>query len=143
MVSPGTNNDNYDYTDFFEAEPLPTQNRSPEQWARAVFEGAPWPARWFLVVGWRYGLGLRFGPRSSPKHILGWAIVDRSADTITVQARSWLLTSQLVFYATDTHVSQSTFVRYDRRIAAAIWPPVSLLHRQIVPRLVRRAATRL
>jgi hypothetical protein len=31
-------------------------------------------------------------------------------------------------------------VRYDKPIAAIIWPPVSLLHRQIVPRLLRRAA---
>ncbi|KOG87901.1 hypothetical protein ADK38_22815, partial [Streptomyces varsoviensis] len=27
--------------------------RSPEQWARSVFEDAPGPVRWFLVTGWR------------------------------------------------------------------------------------------
>jgi hypothetical protein len=33
-------------------------------------------------------------------------------------------------------------VRYDKRIAAVLWPPVSILHRQILPRLLRHAAAR-
>jgi hypothetical protein len=37
-------------------------------------------------------------------------------------------------------LTQSTLVRYDRPIAAVIWPPVSIIHRQIVPRLLRHAA---
>lgn len=132
----------YDYDDCFTAPRAAADDRTPEQWARAVFEGAPRPVRWFLVNGFRYGLGLRFGPWPSPEHVLGWAIIDRSADSLTVESRSWFLTSRLVFRTETTHLSQSTYVRYDRRIAAIIWPPVSLLHRQIVPRIVRHAARR-
>jgi hypothetical protein len=132
---------NYDYTDSFEAGLVPGDRRSPEQWARAVFEGAPRPIRWLLVAGFRFGLGLRFGPRASAEHVLGWAIVERAHDSVTVQAQSWFLTSRLVFRTDGSRGAQSTFVRYDRPIAALLWPPVAILHRQIVPRLVARAAT--
>jgi hypothetical protein len=132
----------YDYNDSFAAPRAATDERTPEQWARAVFEDAPQPVRWFLVYGFRYGLGLRFGPRSSPEHVLGWAIVDRSPDSVTIESRSWFLTSRLVFQTETARVTQSTYVRYDRRIAAILWPPVSILHRQIVPRILRHAATR-
>ncbi len=98
--------------------------------------------RWLLVTGFRFGLGLRFGPRPSPEHVLGWAIIDREPDSLTLESRSWLLTSRLVFRTEASRVTQSTFVRYDQRIAAIIWPPVSILHRQIVPRLLRHAAAR-
>jgi len=130
----------YDYSDSFVAEIATEDDRSPEQLARAVFEGAPRPVRLFLVVGFRYGLGLKFGPRSSPEHVLGWAIIDREPDSITLESRSWMLTSRLVFRTEESQVSVSTFVRYDRPIAKVIWPPVSVLHCQIVPRLLRRAA---
>jgi hypothetical protein len=131
---------NYDYNDSFVAEIDPEDDLSPEQLARAVFEGAPRPVRLFLVLGFRYGLGLKFGPRDSPEHVLGWAIIDREPDWITIESRSWMLTSRLVFRTEESQVSVSTFVRYDSPIAKVIWPPVSLLHCQIVPRLLRHAA---
>jgi hypothetical protein len=133
---------NHDYSDFFSAEISAGDDCSPEQLARAVFEGAPRSVRLFLVAGFRYGLGLRFGPRSSPEHVLGWAIIDREPDSITIESRSWMLTSRLVFRTDESQVSVSTFVRYDKSIAKVLWPPVSLLHCQIVPRLLRRAAAR-
>jgi Protein of unknown function (DUF2867) len=132
----------YDYDDSFAAPRAAADDRTPEQLARAVFEDAPRPVRWFLVGGFRYGLGLKFGPRPSPEHVLGWAIIDRSPDSLTIEARSWFLTSRLVFRTETTRVTQSTYVRYERWIAAIIWPPVSILHRQIVPRVLQRAARR-
>ena len=35
--------------------------RTPAQWARAVFEGAPAALRWCMVFGWTRVLGLRLG----------------------------------------------------------------------------------
>ena len=131
---------NYNYTDCFEADRFPGDDRSPEQWARAVFEGAPRSVRLFLLAGFRFSLGLRFGRRPSPEHVLGWAIIERGADSVTVESQSWFLTSRLMFQVNKSSVSQATFVRYDRSIAAILWPLVAILHRQIVPRLVKRAA---
>ena len=130
----------YDYEDSFRAELAAGDDRSAEQSARAVFEGAPRALRWFLVAGFRFGLGLRLAPRSSPEHILGWEILERTSDSITLQAQSWFLTSRLVFQTDGLHLTQSTRVRYDRAIAALLWPPVAIVHHQIVPRLLRHAA---
>ena len=47
-----------DYDDSFEASVAAANERTPEQWARAVFEDAPRFVRWFLLVGFRYGLNL-------------------------------------------------------------------------------------
>jgi hypothetical protein len=132
----------YDYDDCFAAPRAAADDRTPEQWARAVFEDAPRPVRWFLVGGFRYGLGLRLGPWPSPGHVLGWAIIDRSLESVTIESRSWCLTSRLVFRTEPSRVTYSTYVRYDRRIAAIVWPPVSILHRQVVPRMLRHAARR-
>jgi hypothetical protein len=133
--------DAYDYVDSSDAEDVKGEHRSPEQWARATFEGAPRAMRWFLVAGFRFGLGLRLGPRSSSEHVFGWAIVERGTGSITLQAQSWLLTSRLVFQTEGPRLRQSTHVRYNHRIAAVLWPPVSILHRQIVPRLLQHAAS--
>jgi hypothetical protein len=129
----------YDYTVAFDAPLVAGDSRSPEQLARATFEGAPRPMRWFLVVGWRFALGLRLGPRSSPEYVLGWTIVARESDSVTLGLASWLFTARLVIRIAQSRVTHSTYVSYDRRIAAVIWPPVSVLHCQIVPRLLRRA----
>ncbi len=132
----------YHYTDSHEAKPPAGDDRSPEQWARATFERAPRPVRWFLLAGWRTVLGLRLGPYPSPEHVLGWRIVERAPDSITIELRSWLMTARQVFRTEQSRVTQATLVRYERRIAAVIWPPVSILHRQIVPRCLRAAAVR-
>jgi len=87
----------YDYDDCFAAPREATDGRTPEQLARAVFENAPRPVRWLLVGGFRYGLGLKFGPLRSPEHVLGWAIIDRSPDSVTIAWHSWFLASRLVF----------------------------------------------
>jgi hypothetical protein len=131
-----------DYTDCFEVPVATTDDRTPEQWARAVFEDAPRSMRWFLLVGFRYGLNLRLARRTSPEHVLGWAIVDREPDSLTIESRSWYLTSRLLFQTKPARVTLSTYVRYDKPIAKVLWPPISILHRQILPRLLRHAAAR-
>jgi hypothetical protein len=129
-----------DYDDSFEASVAAANERTPEEWARAVFEDAPRSVRWFLLVGFRYGLNLRLARRRSPEHVLGWAILDREPDSLTIESRSWYLTSRLLFQTEPAHVTLSTHVRYDKPIAKVLWPPVSILHRQILPRLLRHAA---
>jgi len=39
-------------------------------------------------------------------------------------------------------VSVATFIRYDRPMAAVIWPPLSIGHRQAMPGLLRLARER-
>jgi Protein of unknown function (DUF2867) len=115
-------------------------NRTSEQWARAIWEGAPAPLRWLMIAGWRFVLRLRLGPLDSPDHILGWRIVDRSADETVCKLGSGFLEACNVFQRVDGTFVWSTFVSYERRRARVIWPPVSLIHRLLARIALRRAA---
>ncbi|MFH8980212.1 DUF2867 domain-containing protein [Streptomyces varsoviensis] len=114
--------------------------RSPEQWARSVFEDAPGPVRWFLVTGWRSVLRLRLGPRPAPTHVLGWRILTMATDVIVLELTSPLMTARLVLRAEAARVVMTTFVRYEHRAAPAIWSLAALIHRRAVPYLLKRAA---
>ena len=59
---------------------------------------------------------------------------------IVLEAASWFLTAQIVFQVADGRVSVATFIRYDRPVAALVWPPLSVGHRQAMPGLLRHAA---
>ena len=115
-------------------------DRSTEQWARAAWEGAPAPLRWFMLAGWRFVLGFRLGPRHSGDHILGWHIVERRPDETVCQLSSGFLGAYNTFRLADEQFVWSTFVTYQRPIAKIIWPPVSLLHRALVRLALRRAS---
>jgi len=106
--------------------------RTAEQWARSAWEGAAAPMRWFIVAGWKLVLGLRLGPRSRPDHILGWRIMHVDDDRVLCHAQSWFLSASNSFQRRDGRLVWSTFVTYERGVARAIWPPVSVLHRLLV-----------
>jgi len=93
-----------------------------------------------MIAGWRFVLRLRLGPLHSPDHILGWRIVDRSADETVCQLGSGFLGAYNTFQRVDGKFVWSTFVSYERRRARVIWPPVSLIHRILVRISLRRAA---
>ncbi|ATY13415.1 hypothetical protein CU254_25500 [Amycolatopsis sp. AA4] len=114
--------------------------RSPEQWARAGWEQAPRLVRGFLRFAWRAGLGLRMGPKDSPTHVLGWALVSSTEQAAVLEARSWLLTARNVVELRGTRVRWTTFVRFDRRPAAALWSLAVPVHHALMSRLLRRAA---
>jgi len=117
-------------------------DRSSEQWARAAWEGASAPMRWFIVAGWRFVLGLRLGPRRSPDHILGWEIVDRRPEETVCHQRSWFLDAYNTFRLDADRLVWSTLVVYERPVARLVWPPVSLLHRPMVRIALRRASVK-
>lgn len=97
--------------------------------------------RWlplFITFVQRVFLGLRLKLRASPDHLLGWKIADRDENWIRIEAASWFLTGHVVIHVDEGQVSFASFIRYDRRVAAFVWPPVSLIHRQVALALVRR-----
>lgn len=130
-----------DYIDAFEVTALRMDTRTPEQWLRTVFESAPRPVRWFLLLGWRWVLGLQLGPRPSPDHILGWRIVSKELDAVRIELRSASMTAQLILSIASSKVVLTTNVYYTRRLAHLLWAPVSLIHRQMIPYLLGRAAS--
>ncbi len=129
-----------DYADVFTAPASDAAGTSPEGWARAALEGASRVGRF---IAWRMLLGLRLERRPAPGYIAGWRIVDRGETWIRIEARSWFMTANIVFQVDEGHVSFATLIRYDRRIAALVWTPVSAVHRRIAPDVLRGAVRRI
>lgn len=130
-----------DYASAFEVVIRGVDVRSPEQWVRATFEDAPRAMRWLVVVGWRYVLGLRLGPRSSPAYVLGWKIVLATPDAITLEVRSALVTATKVLRVEGSRVRMTTFVHYERRVGRALWSAIAPVHHQTEPYLLGHAAS--
>ena len=124
------------YVDAFAID-LALAAPSAEGWARSVFEGAPVARRWFIVVGWRLGLGLRLGPRT-PEHVLGWRITGRGANSLTLEQQSWMLTAQLVCWTSNQRSMHATFVRYDRIDEALASALLRLAWASVAPKPSRR-----
>src|SRR5215217_9500746 len=58
----------------------PAQDRTGEEWVRAVLEDAPMSTRNALSMGW-FALGLRLGSTRSDRSVLGWEVRVRYART--------------------------------------------------------------
>ena len=132
--------DSPDYVDLFTATASDATDKSPEQWARATVEGV---APWARFVAWRVLCGLRVEPLPSPDSLAGWKIADRGDRWIRMEASSSFMTAHIVFHVDEKRVSFATFVRYDRPMAALVWPSVSIIHRRAVPGLLRHAVKRI
>jgi hypothetical protein len=126
-----------DYADQFT---LSTDtDATPEQWARAMFGNVPSVAE--LLI-WRGLLGLRLSRGPSPATVAGWQIGERGDDWIRLEAASWFLNGNLLVQTSHRRVSLATFLHYDRRLGHILWPPLSAIHRRLVPGLLRDAAAR-
>ncbi|MGH8883335.1 MAG: hypothetical protein ACRD0P_39345 [Stackebrandtia sp.] len=123
----------YDYADKFVLPTAAAELGSPEQWAWAAFDDVAGAQGRFL---WRWVLGLRLARRSAPGHIAGWKIADRGDGWVTVAARSWMLTGNLLVEVEKDSVSVSTFVRFERAIGSRVWAALAGMHRRVAPGLL-------
>jgi hypothetical protein len=129
------------YRDMFEVPISSADTRTSEQWFRAIFEDAPPPVRWFLLLGWRGVLGLRLRPRPSPDYILGWRIASREPDEVRLELHSAFMKVQLALRLSNSKAVWSTNVYYTRPLARPLWAAVGVIHRRMVPYLLGRAAS--
>jgi len=112
---------------------------APERWARVMFGNVPSVAE--LLI-WRGLLGLRLARGRSPATVAGWRIGGRGEDWIRLEAASWFVTGNLLVQTADGQVALATFLHYDRCVGRGVWPPLSAIHRRVVPGLLRDAAAR-
>jgi hypothetical protein len=113
---------------------------SPEQWARAMFGDVPSLGEVFI---WRVLLGLRLSRGRSPDTVAGWRIGERGDSWIRLDAESWFLAANLLVQTAPGRVSLTTLLHYERRFGAVVWPPLSAVHRRLVPDLLHTAASRI
>ena len=130
-----------DYAISFELPVRRANVRTATGWAQACFAHAARPVRWFLVGGWRFGLGLRLGPIPSTTHVLGWRIATSAPEFVILEVRSRLMTAHNLVEVRDGRVVLTTFVRYEHPAARPLWLAAALVHRRSVPRLLNHAVT--
>jgi hypothetical protein len=128
-----------DYADIVDATLDEPPSGTPEQLIQAALNGVPRGLLLFVPFVQRVLLGLRLELRPSPDHLLGWKIAERGESWIRIEAASWFLTGHVVMHVDECQLSFASLIRYDRRLAAFVWPPVSLIHRQVALALVRSA----
>jgi hypothetical protein len=129
---------NADYADIVTAT-IDEMPADPEEVIHAALKGVPRGLLFLIPFVQRVFLGLRLKLRPSPDRVLGWTIADRGENWIRIEAASWFMTGHVVMHVDEVQMSFASFIRYDRRLAALVWPPVSLIHRQVALALVRSA----
>jgi hypothetical protein len=127
-----------DYEDAFLIETGPAQDRTGEQWARAVLEDAPISTRKALSSGWS-ALGLRLGSTQSDRLVLGWDVRSSTPDVALLSASGRLgLSGELLFECQQHTLLFATFVQLDNRIARGLWAAIAPRHRKIVQDLLEQ-----
>jgi hypothetical protein len=132
-----------DYEDAFLVETGPAQDRTAEQWARAILEDVPIIMRSALPWAW-FALGLQLGSTRSERFVLGWEVRRSTPDFVLLGASSRLgLPAELLFERRQHTLLFATFVQQDNQIARAVWAGVEPGHRQIVRYVLERASRRI
>ncbi|MBV9100672.1 MAG: hypothetical protein JOZ46_06025 [Candidatus Dormibacteraeota bacterium] len=136
--------DRVDYADTFAGLASAPLALTPAAWAQALGPSAPWRMRLIVRAAHlvqRRVLGLRLDPRHAANHVLGWRLADAGDHWFRMEAAGWLGQAHLVFHMDGDEVCIGTLLRYDHRMAAIVWAPVSLLHRQVGLALLRYLIT--
>ncbi len=129
-----------DYEDAFLVETGPAQDRTGEQWARAMLEDAPMVIRSALRSGW-FALGLELGSPRSDRFVLGWEVRRSTPDFALLGVSSRLgLRAELLFKRQEHALLFATFVQQENRVGRAVWAGVAPVHRPVVRYLLERAS---
>jgi hypothetical protein len=129
-----------DYADAFMVDVDAVRERTAEQWARAVLEGAPAPVRRTLTSGWD-ALGLKLGGEGVEGFVLGWQIRRSTPDEVILGADSRIgMPAELLVKREPQALLFSTFVQHDNRMARTVWAGVEPVHVPIVRRVLARVA---
>jgi Protein of unknown function (DUF2867) len=131
-----------DYEDAFLVEIGSVQDRTAEQWARAVLEEAPLIMRSTLFWAWS-ALGLQLGSTRSDRFVLGWEVRRSTPDVVLLGAGSRLgLRAELLLKRQQETLLFDTFVQKKNHIARAVWAGIEPGHRPVVRYVLEQASRR-
>jgi Protein of unknown function (DUF2867) len=129
-----------DYEDAFVVDA--DDQRTAEQWVRAVFNDAPLAVRARLVSGWT-GLGLNLAGPSSARRVLGWKVQHSSPNVMLLAADSMLgLQAELLFRTEPRGLLFATLIQQNNPAARALWVRITPTHQKIVRSLLEGACLR-
>ena len=121
-----------DYEDAFLVETDHAQDRTAEQWVRAILEHGPTPMRRALRRAW-LALGLRLGSTRSERLVLGWEVRRSRPEFALLGAGSRIgLPAEVLLERQQHTLLLATFVQHENRIARALWKRVAPGHRRVV-----------
>jgi hypothetical protein len=132
-----------DYADAFLVQTGPAENRTAEQWARAILEQAPITTRAQLLSGWS-AIGLKVGTLRAERSVLGWQVRVSAAEFALLGADSRIgMPGQLLFKRERRALLFCTFVQHNNPVARAVWAAVEPAHIRVVRDLLEEASQRL
>jgi hypothetical protein len=132
-----------DYEDAFLIESCGAQERTAEQWVRAVMEDAPVAIKAKLLLGWS-AIGLMPTVSASRRSVLGWEIRASTPDFVLLGRASLIgMPGELLFKRKRDALLFATFVQHDNLIARAVWAATEPRHVPIVRDLLEQAGRRL
>ena len=121
-----------DYEDARVVEIGTAQDRTGEQWARAILEDAPGVMRAALRLGW-LALGLQLGSTRSDRLVLGWEVRRSTPDFVLLGAGSRLgMPAELLVKRRQQTLLFATFVQKENQIARAVWAGVEPVHQPVL-----------
>lgn len=141
-----------DYASAFRVPTAAARRRSPREWTRAVFEGAPAPLALFVRWGWLGVLRLRLS--EDPEAVAGWrpttldpgtsdapdtSETAGNSDAAALEAESPLLEACNVAFVDDDGVTWATYVRFRGGLGRAVRAVAARIHHVVIPYLLRRA----
>ena len=129
-----------DYADAFEIVTADADERSAEEFARAVLDGAPLAAYWTVWLVHNHVLRFKLGPRRSPEHVLGWTVTHNEPDAFRIEASGPLIEAVIVGRGWDDRRRVTTAVYFRQRfLARMLMPVVAPVHRAIAAHLLEFA----
>jgi hypothetical protein len=131
-----------DYTDAFRIETERAQDRTGEEWTRAILEDAPAATRRTLRRGW-FALGVRLGSTEDSRLVLGWE-VRRSTEDVALLAASSLIgmDAEVLCKREQNALLVATFMQLKNPVARAVWAAFAPRHRKVLRHLIRQAGRR-
>jgi hypothetical protein len=131
-----------DHEDAFQVDVGAVQDRTAEQWARAILEDSPVFIQRPLMAGWS-AIGLKLGFGRSREHVLGWEITLNTSDVVLLGAGSRIgLLGQLLFKRNSDRLLFCTFVQQSNAGARAMWAWVGPVHAPTVRRVLEQVGRR-
>ena len=129
--------------DYADAHLLATdraQERTAQQWARALLTSLPAPTRRALRWSW-FALGIRLGPADDERLVLGWEIRRSAPDFVLLGAGSRLgLEGQILLLRRHDELALATFLRLANPAVRAVWAATAPQHRQVVRHVLGQAS---
>jgi hypothetical protein len=131
-----------DYTDAFLLETERAQDRTGEEWTRAILEDAPAATRRKLRRGW-FALGVRLGSTEDSRLVLGWEVRRSTEDVALLAATSLIgMDAEVLCKREQNALLVATFMQLKNPVARAVWAAFAPRHRKVLRHLIRQAGRR-